>query len=417
MSNSGVDIYGYRNPSLHSFYISLFVRAGCMYESYGQNGITHFLEHAAIRNVNSLMGGELYSELDRRGIEFNASTYSEMIQFYVSGAREHIAFASELICKILSPIVLSSSEMNAERKRIKAEIRESDDKNTLTQFTNEKVFFETSLASSIVGTNSSVDKISARRLEEYRRSVFTSDNIFFYLTGNFDSSDVSHLMSVVDSYCLERGKFNDNIAPVPQNFGKRNGEVFVKNADFTMIRFTFDLDMSSLGVPVVDLLYDILLSGYNSRLFIEMSERRGLFYDISGGVERYKNIGTLNFSYEVKEREIYSSVELVLSILSEIKQRCLSEAECMKAGYVDNALMLYDDPRELNFSFAYDNHVMGLGYASLDARRNTYAALTPEDVRNAAAEIFRFENLTVTVKGNKRRIDVEKIKNIILEVL
>ena len=32
------------------------------------------------------MDGNLYRELDRHGTEYNASTFSEMVQFYVSGA-------------------------------------------------------------------------------------------------------------------------------------------------------------------------------------------------------------------------------------------------------------------------------------------------------------------------------------------
>ena len=68
-------IYYYKNPALHGFFISLFLREGSVYESAENLGITHFLEHALVRNVNNLRSGELYRELDRLGIEFGASTY------------------------------------------------------------------------------------------------------------------------------------------------------------------------------------------------------------------------------------------------------------------------------------------------------------------------------------------------------
>jgi hypothetical protein len=61
ITKNGVNIFGYRNPSLHGFFISLFLRAGSMYESERDNGITHFFEHISIRNVNRLMDGALYS--------------------------------------------------------------------------------------------------------------------------------------------------------------------------------------------------------------------------------------------------------------------------------------------------------------------------------------------------------------------
>ena len=93
------------------------------------------------------------------------------------------------------------------------------------------------------------------------------------------------------------------------------------------------------------------------------------------------------------------------------------EAECMKAGYVDNAEMLLDEPRELNFTFAYDNHIMNMGYASVEERRRCYESITAETLSRAAERIFRPDTLTVTVKGNKKRISTERIKSIIKEEL
>ena len=73
VTKNGVEIYGYKNPESHSFFLSLFVRAGSIHESV--QGITHLFEHVAIRNVARLMDGSLYPTLDEYGMEFNASTY------------------------------------------------------------------------------------------------------------------------------------------------------------------------------------------------------------------------------------------------------------------------------------------------------------------------------------------------------
>ena len=149
VTKNGVSIYQYRNPASHGFFISLFLRSGSMFESDTDNGITHFFEHLAIRNVHKVMNGELYRELDRHGIEFNASTYYEMVQFYVSGARENFAFGARVISELLSPVILSSSEIDTERRRIKAEIRESDDKSSLSVFSSGIVYEGTNLKNPI----------------------------------------------------------------------------------------------------------------------------------------------------------------------------------------------------------------------------------------------------------------------------
>lgn len=412
-TKNGISIYAYKNPALHSFHLSLFVRAGAMFEAPEESGITHFLEHVSIRNVNRVMNGELYRTLDRYGLEFNASSFAEMVQFYMSGAGTNFPHAAKIFAKLLAPIALDKSEIDAERKRIKAEIRESDEKNSLLSFTNEITHKGTSLARSIVGTNPVIDKITKKRLEAYRRANVTAENIFIYVSGSFTDADLELLSEELSRYEIDEGTERENFAPVPENFGKRPLDVHIKNADFTMARFTFDIDTSRLAVPETDLLYDILLSGYASRFFIEMSEKRGLFYDINGALERYRNIGEIYFYYEVKEQKLYEALEITVEILKELKERPLDEACLMKAPYVDNAYNLFDDNREFNFTFAYDRHIMKLPYKSLEERIEAYKNVTPERIREVACQIFRPENLTLTLKGRKKKIDTDKIKKII----
>ena len=415
-AENGIKIYGYRNQSLHGFFISLFFRGGSMYEREEDMGITHFLEHVLVRNVNRLYDLRLYEILDRHGLEFNASTYAEMVQFYLSGATENFRYGAEAAARLLAPIILSKTEIDAERRRIKAEIRENDDKNSMSTFAMGEIFGGTTLRNSITGTNKSVDKITARRLENYRKKEFTKDNLFFFVTGNYSDLDLEYLSDIIGRYsiCEPSGELRDNVAPVPSDFGERGARVAVKSGDYTAVRFNFDIDMNKVPSAALDLIYDNLFAGYNSPFFIKMSEERGLFYDITGSTERYRNIGTLYFSFEVKEKDIYEAVKCSVEILRTFKESQLRDGSCMKAGYTDNAGLLFDDARELNFTFAYDTEIMGLGYEDVNERRKVYEKITPEDIRLGASEIFSPDNLILTVKGNKKKIDSERLREICL---
>ena len=385
-----------------------------MYESDTECGITHLLEHILIKNVNRVMGDTLYSTLDRAGIEFNAGTYSEMVQFYVSGAAERALTCCEILTRLLSDIELTKDEVDIEKNRVKAEIREASERTSLAGFTSGKVFCGTSLAMPITGSAVSVSKITLSRLKAYKKRVFTAENLFFYLTGNYTDTDVKRLISLIDEYDIPRGdKKARNVAPVPPRFMQRFPEVFIKNADFCAVRFTFDIDMSEFTLAETDLLYDTLLSGYNSRFFIEMSERRGLFYDVGGALERYKNIGTLHFTYELRHEALYEALGVTVDILNSLKTKKLTEDECMRASYVDNAYMLYDDNRELNFTFAYDNHIMGAGYSGIEERKNAYKSVSAERLLELSGKLFVRKNLTFTMKGNKKKTDTEKINEIL----
>lgn len=408
-SKNGIAVYYDKNPALHGFHLSLYVRAGSIYETEENSGISHFTEHVLIRNVNRRMNGELYPLLDREGLEFNASTYSDMIQFYMAGASEKFGIACRIFPHLLEPLTLDGKEIDLERRRVRAEIREGDDRTSLGTFSLKILYPDHPLALPIVGTGSSVSRLSGKKLEAFRQRIFSPGNFFFFVTGNFDEEEIDALLRAVGEIPLSRCEPFDGIVPIPQGFGKRGG-VYLKNADFTMLRFHFDLDMTKVTLPEVDLLYDILFSGYNSRFFIEMSENRGLFYDINGSVERCPNLGLLYFTYEVKEKDVAESVKITMRILSEMKTSVLSEEEMMKASYVDNAGLLFDDPREFNFTMAYDAHILGLGYRSLDERVAAYRAVTPKRLSEVAHIVFRPENLTLTMKGNKKKIDTEELQ-------
>ena len=48
-SVNGISIYSLTNPNLRSFCLSLYVRAGSIFEDLSNNGISHLFEHVVFR--------------------------------------------------------------------------------------------------------------------------------------------------------------------------------------------------------------------------------------------------------------------------------------------------------------------------------------------------------------------------------
>ena len=101
-----------------------------------------------------------------------------------------------------------------------------------------------------------------------------------------------------------------------------------------------------------------------------------------------------------------------MRILSEMKTVPLPEDGMMKASYVDNAGLLFDDAGESNFTMAYDAHILGLGYRSSEERVEAYRRVTPQRLSEVAKTVFRPENLTLTIKGNKKKIDTAALREL-----
>ena len=50
---NGTRIYSLANHDLHSFCLSLYIRAGSIFEDITENGISHLFEHTVFRNLKN----------------------------------------------------------------------------------------------------------------------------------------------------------------------------------------------------------------------------------------------------------------------------------------------------------------------------------------------------------------------------
>lgn len=72
--------------------------------------------------------------------------------------------------------------------------------------------------------------------------------------------------------------------------------------------------------------------------------------------------------------------------------------------YVDNSDFLLDDPEDLNWTMAYDGHILGWEFSTLEQRRNAYLTVRPERLRQIAKEIFQPHNFVGVAQGEKQRL-------------
>lgn len=414
-TKNGITLYSYPNEHLHSFCIALYVKAGCLYESEEDNGITHLLEHLVFRNIDKKMGGQLYKTLDKCGLSFNASTYKEFVQFLITGAPDYFAQAAEIMALIFEPLELSAAQIEVEKQRVKAEIREKEYEKSLDCFTDQIIWQGTCLTRDIAGKIKLLNKMGCKRLTQAQKTMLEKNRMFFYLTGKVEEEDRNLLCQRLEQidWLREGEEKYDNFAPVPKDYFNRDGKVQIKNSEYCYIRISFDVDVSRFQNAELDLLYDILFSGDSCVVYQELSEKSGLIYSFDARFEQYKNIGNLHFSYEVRHNNLLESVRIIVDKLHDLKQGIGERLPYVLPPYVDNAYIMYDDVDDFNWSFAYENHILDCGYETIEDRKAAYQNVTAERLNQVANEILKKENLVVTLKGQKKKVDLERLETMI----
>ena len=251
-SVNGIDYYSLTNPNLKSFCLSLYIRAGSLFEDSSDNGISHLFEHIVFRNLKRKYRS-FYELLAMHGIDLSGCTYKEFIRFTINGPYDEFAFAVEILCGLFDEIQLSSEEFNKEKKRIKAEIREENERSTLDYFFNRIIWKNSEAEKTVLGYCRVIDGISVKRINLFRRKVLSRGNCFVYVTGNVSPENLEVLSRKISKLdiCQENTGFTNTVT-VNEDFFHRSGTVQVKNGYWHYIKVGFDIDCSKYPGGVYD---------------------------------------------------------------------------------------------------------------------------------------------------------------------
>ena len=413
VSVSGIDIYSMTNPALKSFCLSLYIRAGSLFENTTNNGISHLFEHIVFRNLKNKYEN-FYELLALHGLDLQGCTYKEFIRFTINGPYDEFDFATDILCSLFDEIKLTSSDFLKEKKRIKAEIREKDERNSLEYFFDNIVWNGSEAEKTVLGYCKNIDGFSIKKINAFRENVLSKNNLFVYVTGNVSQEDKNVLYRKIEKININKQSVSfTNAVTVNKDFFNRKGIVNIKNDYWHYVKIGFDIDCSKYSGGVYDLIYAVLFKGDAGLVHNYLSEDNPIIYSFESTLEQYDNIGNINFKFEVGKEKIVDAVRIIVSLLNHVKNGQFNFDANLKYE-MSNSLMELDKPDDLNWSMAYYNHILKTD--SIDYSNKFYGRfnnITKEQIIQAAKEIFQVKNMTVAIKGNKKKINVKHLEDVL----
>lgn len=411
-TSNNVKVYSYRQPHLHSFCIGLYVKAGALYEGPGESGITHFLEHVLFRNLGGMPQQELYEKLEGMGAYFNACTYKEFVQFYITATPAYFAECADIVARLLAPLAVSAKDVNVERKRIQSEIREEDYQKSLEYLSTAEIWKDTALSNPIMGTITGIAGIGLAELRAAKDDMFQAANLCFYVTGRFTDGDIAALCRLIEQSQMGQGSARRNAAPKPSGFQSRGGAIRIINStELPCLCFSFDILYSKYSMAEIQLLYDILFKGSLSRFQTQLSVRKGLIYSFDSVLDQYGDIGTITVEYSIAAGKLYDAIALTTGIFRSAKND-IGEADLAYhlPRYRDNYDILLDEPERLNWDMAFDNFILERDFKSIDDVKNQYTSVRAGRLMEIARETFLLDNLTLVIKASKKKCREEAVR-------
>ncbi len=264
-----------------------------------------------------------------------------------------------------------------------------------------------------MGYCKTVDRVSVKKINEFRQKVLSAGNCFVYATGNISDENLDALNKKISELDISQSNPGfTNTVTVNDEFFHREKKIWIKNNYWHYIQIGFDVDCSKYPGGVYDLLYALLFNGDKALVYNYLSEDNPIIYSYDSAFAQYDNVGNINFSFEVDRNKIEDVFKTVVELLNAAKDGRFNFEANLNYEMFNWELDL-DKPSNLNWNMACYNHI--LKTEPIDYSDEFYGRfrVTKKQVTDAAKDIFRRCNMTVAMKGNKKKINTDAIEKIL----
>lgn len=291
---------------------ALVVNAGSRDELPSEYGIAHFTEHALFKGTERRRAYQVNCRLENLGGELNAYTTKEDTTLHATVMRHDFSRAVELIADVIFRSAYPENELRKEREVIADEINTyKDSPSELIYDSFEDMLFSGSeLGHNILGTKSSIARISTAEIANFVRRCYTTDQMVFSSIGNFS---VATARAVTERYLSE-------FAPTGRTFS-RCQPVVTGQFDVRRSKHTHQAHgiLGARGYGIADdrrlplaLLVNILGGpSANSMLNLMLRERYGLSYNVEASYTPYSDSGIVGIYFSSDHGNAEQCIELI----------------------------------------------------------------------------------------------------------
>jgi predicted Zn-dependent peptidase len=397
--DSGVRVVSETMPTVRSVALGFWIGAGSALEREEQAGISHLVEHMLFRGSERYGSEEIDPIFDALGAELNAGTDKEATSVYTRVLDGHLERAFDVIADMVWRPRMG--ELEAEREVVLEEIAmyEDDPQDRVFDVLGEAVFGEHPLGRAVIGRAEVVRALAREQLRAFHAERYTPAEVVIAAAGSVDHDA---LVAMARAACPPRS--DDPIAPEPPL-----GEpVFDRRVRFLRKETEqYHLCLGGRGIAREDerrfalrVLDNVLGGGASSRLFQEVRERRGLAYSVFSFSNLYAATGEVGLYVGTRPENLAEASKVIAAELERFVREPADAQELERSR--ENAkgrLVLSLESTAARMNRLGSSVLCGLPILSVEELVERIDAVTVEDLRELAAELFRGPELSVAAIG------------------
>jgi predicted Zn-dependent peptidase len=396
---NGLRIATAEMPFMASVSVGIFVGIGSRYETAGQNGACHFIEHMLFKGTKKRTAEEISQAVEGIGGYLNAFTSEEMTCFHARAHANRFDDLLDVLADMLLNSKFASAELAKERDVIKEEVAMYRDQpqQHVQELLNASLWPDQPLGRPITGDEKTLDGLNRSRLIGYLRDNYVAENTVIVAAGNVQHRRVAKTGSKIAKHFRRAPR--PGFAPVKADQREPRVNLCTRKIEQTQL---------ALGVRTCSrhddrrfalrLLNAILGENMSSRLFQVIREDRGLAYSIYSTPSFFADVGDLVISAGLDTDNLPKTLRLIMRELRRLADKPPSAAELRRArdyaiGQID--LSLESTENQMNW---IGEQLLGYGKILEPKEIKTRLQKTSAaEICSAAQEFFRPERMSLAL--------------------
>ena len=397
---NGLRVVSLELPHLHTASVVVYAKVGSRYETAADNGLSHFLEHMLFRGTASHPSSyQLNFAIESLGGTLYAETGRDYSLYQIALAAGQVGAGSALLGEIFTDPQFM--QIDLEREMILEEILEDFDEDgqliNVDDLTRRLAFGDHALGASITGPVANVERFTVADCRRHLARFYGARNLVLCASGPVNPAEV-HAHAEKAFGKLHPGE--PALSPTPaEPDGPRYQHVHHAGTQ-TAVQLAFrGIPETHPDFPVQQTILRVLDDGMSTRLHYRLCDQQGLAYSVGAGLDTFHDSGLLVLDGASAHAKLPRLVTEMRKLCDELAETEATPAELTKAmvRYQCDLDAACDDPDALAGWFG-GGELFGppLSYQAKLARMQ---AVTAEDVRRVAGDVFRPERLTVVSVG------------------
>ena len=407
--DNGVRVVLEKIDYVRSISFGIWVKNGSRNEHIEYNGMSHFIEHMLFKGTENRTAKQIAEEMDAVGGQINAYTTKEYTCYHTRVLDKHFDRALDVMSDMFLHSRFAQKDIEKERNVIIEEINMYEDapEELVHDTLQEAIWQGSSLGQPILGTVESISKFQTKDMKNFFENQYHTENTVISVAGHFDTEE---MYTKLNKTLGQWKRKNDFVYYDTKTI--YTPKVIKKEKDIEQVHLCIAFPSLERDHPqkyALAVFNTIFGGGMSSILFQKIREENGLTYTIYSYTSAYVDSGLFAIYGGMNPNQTEKVIQLIFDEIKLLKENKFPQKmiDITKEQIISNFIIGREST--LNLMTSSGASVLLRGFVQdTEEILEQIEKITVEDIQNVIEKIFVKENMSVSIVGNIKNINIEK---------